>query len=581
MCMQATGNSEENVKNPFFLKNMWVQATGNTIKKNGKMYFETKYIKSVLDRKEGDYCFYAETEDVIRRHNFYMPISADRTCFIDDDCTVTGGAKLSNVSVSGSSFISGEIDINDSEICNTIIEIKDPKSKGVERKISFSKIFGTKNTKAKLRVEGKRSSIVILGSVLIQKESEERTCKDQMINIRMGNLYMENSSFSTLKETITVRHSRLKIYNSEILQDAKIVIEEGKMSKIVKSKISGLLQGHSIKMVDSIFNGVSYVCREADGLELINSVVEDRANITIKRKKLSLLKTKMSHFARLIVRRECINNVVFDSCIIRDNATIKTEGNENAEKIAERTTFMDRCDVNNAMLFDCLVKDDANINGIAMFSSEISGNAIVGAEIDGTPIPTAIASQIILSDKNIKSVTDLYIVKVAELYYYAFMGDKVYKITTGKMFEECSLYKEYKALFEQAEKTKGFPYFVFEKGPQKILENSNCKAISFLNENKKNELNTCSFVRNFVYCSLLKLFVSFIRNDYGTPTWKEKQIAQTFESYAKKNFVFDFSKKKAIGLGKDFQITPIMFFAKPMSIAEWFNNGTANTGFVV
>ena len=560
---------------------MWIQATGNTIKKSGKTYLETKYTQSVLDRKEGDYCFYAETEDVIRRHNFYMPISADRTCFIDDDCTVTGGAKLSNVSVSGFSFISGEIDINDSEFCNTIIEIKDPKSKGIERKISFSKILGTQNTKAKILIVGKRSSIVIFGSVLTQKESEEKTHKGPMINIQMGNLHMENSSFSTLKDTIIVRHSRLKIYDSEILQDARIVIEDGKMSKVVKSKISGLLQGHSIKMVDSIFNGVSYVCREADGLELINSVVEDRANITIKRKKLCLLKTKMSHFARIIVTKECINNVVFDSCVIRDKATISTEGNENAEKIAERTTFMDRCDVNNAMLFDCLVKDDANINGITMFSSVISGNAIVGAEIDKTPIPFPLASQIVLSEKKFETITDLYVVKIAELYYYAFMDNKAYKITAGKIFEECSLDKEYEIIFKQAKKTKGFPNFVFEKGPQKILENSNCKAISFLNENKKNELNTCSFVRNFVYCSLLKLFVSFARNDYGTPTWQEKQVAQTFESYATKNFVFDFSKKEAIGVGKDFQITPIMFFAKPISITEWFKQGMANTGFVV
>lgn len=574
---------------------MWLIPTGKTMIRDGKTYFATRYTEDVMDRKRGNPGPWFEKKETIDMINERNPMSADNTCFFNDDSIAFDGCKMRDTTISGRTEISGDIEIKSclfSGLTLNASERHDPTTKRIisETTIETHKNHDESNTeisylKAMVFIHSE-SSICIERSKLYQTDSQmPYSSKKALICVFDGGLIIKDSFIESNGGGIYCDQTCLKVYDSKILENSKIELRDGEDSKILNSTVDAHLMGSGFYIDESHIEGKFTVFNDAKGLTFIKSKVENFPKINVEKMGMYFNNTTISGTPSITLSGLKCYDVSFESCTISDNAKIESCGVELCFETFSRTTFGDDCYVKDAQTISSNICGRAFVYGVILNTCNVSGNAIVGAELDKTPLPYSLASKINLSKKNIRNFYDLYIIKVVENFYFGFMDYEVYGINKNFVFNKVDFSEVQDSVEAGVMACQDFPLRHlsgkdYDMAYQRLVINSISKSISLLKKEFQRNLKVTSIVRNLVYCSIMRIFTLF--------SWYSDKVENvdysslnSFKQYIAQHASVNISKKEITGLSKDFTVIPSIINKIPEPLSFFFDKNKKIDGVVI
>ena len=563
---------------------MWLISTGKTVVRDGKTYFATKYTKNVMDKKCGDAGPWFEKQETIALINEKEPMSANSACFFNDSSIAHSGCRIKNAVISNDTEISGDIEICNCSFSGVTLTADERSSTTKERIISSTKITSESKFKAMVFIHDD-ATIRIERTEIYQTSSKRPSYKKALINIFEGYVIIKDSVIRSSGGGIYCDNTCLKICDSKILENSKIELRDGEDSRIFNSTVDANLVGSGFYFDDSHVDGNLSVSCDAKGLTFISSEINGYPTISVLKMGMYFNNTKISGSPSITLSGAKCYDVSFESCKISDNAKIESCGVELCFETFNKTTFSDDCFVKDAQTISSNISGKSFVYGAVLNACNISGNAIVGAELDKTLLPYFLASKIHLISRTIRNLYDFYIVKILDEFFFGFMDSKVYGINRNFVLNEVNFDEVQDSVEASARACPDFPLSDFSDEDynlayKRIFINSISGSISLLHDEYKKNFKTTYIVRTLVACSIMRIF-----SLYSFHSSKIENIDYSplddFSQYFSTHSSFDIASRKTKGISKDFRIIPYLIDKKPDSLSAFFDEDKKIDGVVI
>lgn len=491
----------------------WLEITGKTILTNGKIAYETRYKKDILDKKAGQKCGFFEFPELISGQ-----VSADENCIISGNCHISD-SYLKNCQVAGAMTIS-KSSLENVDICSS-------ESGNCERRsISNSTIKGTEDAPTSIRIVNDSSEILI-ENTNITTSASRRASKgkihiyvkgESLLSITKSEITLANGSIKNFCQTLLIKESKIT--------DAMLVLSmqtDDKTSIINKSEISGQIEGGKMLISESVINGKISLNRTGGYINIAKSSISKKSKITFEdnTEGLTLRLVSMFDVSEIYLKSRARKVSIYATEMSGNSSMAFEKGNKDIShsKIFGNAVVKD-CD-----LASCEIGGTAYVRYTDLNESKIGGDVQIGFA-GRWAVPEDLFLSTSFQGLEIEDKRDFYIIPVLEDdFYYVFTNDSVYKLSKfeNPMFRRITIKKELekirkKALELEDHETELLKMIVSEE----IFEAAKDKITKFVIKKNVGE-EYLSLIENAITVSIIKLF--------ATKAYKAQATHQTFREY--------------------------------------------------
>ena len=560
----------------------WLKLSDKKQKKMGdKLYFATEYTRNVLDKNAGDPCAYVEDADSVGEFNNSLPFSANETCFIGKGCSVSDGCVLKNAAISGNSIIKGDIDIFNSTLINVEI-YAGKKNKDISRRINNSTIFAEKNMSAKIKIEGPESALIVSDSHVSLTSKLSRKQNALLLCVDLGGfLTISDSDIKLSKYGISVHKNNLEISNTNMYEGSGIDVFAGDRCSIARSELYGEVFGHGLYIADSTIEGKILVESHARSFSSISSNILGNSKICLSGGWLCIENTDVSDFATIKLKDSCDDIVVITDCKVKGFATMEYYKVKPVPRECNNTVFSESCIVRDARCFNSNISGNAYVYGVTVDKCWISGNARIGADVESVDIPYDISSKTVVKGHEISGILDFYSIKIHDNKYATFDSRSSYISDEHGLLSGEDVSSFYLKKVDDVKQIESFVFnniLNFSYGT--FFEDSVKESMRFIIAHNKNYNKIKEFVSSLVYCSIIKLLISF-SVDNPDDIGLNPAMLDEFNSYVSKYLKFDISSTHFVNYDKNIIVFPKLIENIPNTISSWFDKADTHNGFTI
>lgn len=406
----------------------WYKFTNNTIKQGNDILKQIMYTidypkLNIIKNKLGGFVFNEKCLDSL--------------CYIDENSMITRGSAvgkeciIKNAKIEESSIL-GDILIENSEIKNANMFFETRQRNDMRRKIRNSNISGTVKERFRIIVEGGFSEIDVNDSELsiekgfsdLPNNTNILVCDWSTISILYSDIiFYKNNNILIKNGDLTVIKSKIK--NTKICIDRRI--SKKQKSRISESNVAGIINGPSITIDNSTFDGKIYMHKndkemiikgsKITGNFKINSSESSSSQIIIEDSEIkgtTDISTKKDCY-RLMIKKCKISGTNYflycnDSDIIRSNINGKNDFFD---------SLLLNCNINNK---NCTYP--ANINCVTLIDCSVNGSVDIGNTVFGRKASEEVNAKISISKENFEKKEDFLMLPI--------LNNKIYIIITRK-----------------------------------------------------------------------------------------------------------------------------------------------------